>query len=100
MRKPLNALLMIRVEEQRLAKRDLIQALKSAGIRPASYSHAQLMAEARKRSWTYAHIAARHIFRFALEEAFRKVQLAERKAKPQSADTSAFRNSAAQKEPA
>jgi hypothetical protein len=52
---------MIRVEEQRLAKRDLIQALKSAGIKPASYSHAQLMAEARKRSWCYAHIAFRNV---------------------------------------
>jgi hypothetical protein len=71
MRKPLNTLLMIRVEEQRLAKRDLIQALKSAGIRPAGYSHAQLMAEARKRSWTYAHIAFRNALQMQLEDLLR-----------------------------
>jgi hypothetical protein len=66
---------MIRVEEQRLAKRDLIQALKSAGIRPASYSHAQLMAEARKRSWCYAHIAFRNVLQMQLEDLLRRAEL-------------------------
>ena len=75
MRKPLNTLLLIRVEEQRLAKRDLIQALKSAGIRPASYSHAQLMAEARKRSWCYAHIAFRNVLQIQLEDLLRRAEL-------------------------
>jgi hypothetical protein len=75
MRKPLNTLLVIRVEEQRLAKRDIRDELRRMGLRPASITMAQLNAEARKRSWCYAHIAARHIFRYALDEALRRAEL-------------------------
>jgi len=95
MRKPLNTIIALRVEELRLSKRQLQADLRAMGLKPHSVTTAQLTAEAKKRMDWFAHDAFRNILRMQLEDALHH---AERKRSAQSADTSGkARNSEAAK---
>ena len=85
MRKPLNTIMALRVEELRLAKSALKAELRAMGLKPHSVTTAQLTAEAKKRMDWFAHDAFRNILRMQLEDALHH---AERKRSAQSADTS------------
>jgi hypothetical protein len=69
MRKPLNTITALRVEELRLSKRQLKDDLRAQGIKLHSYSMAQLTAEAKKRMSWFAHDAFRNILQERLEDA-------------------------------
>ena len=85
MRKPLNTIIALRVEELRLSKRQLQADLRAMGLKPHSVTTAQLTGEAKKRMDWFAHDAFRNILRMQLEDALHH---AERKRSAQSADTS------------
>jgi hypothetical protein len=75
MRKPLNTILALRVEEMRLSKRQLLADLKAHGIRPHSYPVAQLNAEAKKHMGWFADEAFRNILQMQLEDLLRRAEL-------------------------
>jgi hypothetical protein len=86
MRKPLNTITALRVEELRLSKIALKAKLKAMGIHPHSYTMAELNAEARKHMGRYADQALGNILQMALEDALRaelKV-IAQKKDQPKS----------------
>jgi hypothetical protein len=72
MRKPLNTIMALRVEELRLSKRQLQADLRAMGLKQHSVTMAQLTAEAKKRMNWFAHDALRNILRMQLEDCLKK----------------------------
>jgi hypothetical protein len=92
-----NAVMMIRAEAIRLAKNEVKAEIRAHGFRLHSFTNAEIQLAAKE--WFASHRrelverALATILRWRLEEAFRKVQLAERERNAQSNGASAFRKS-------